>query len=93
MGIHTLPNCHVLLCVSVEVLSVSINSVLCHFTYQDSIKESLVLLRELGTVNNHLDLKRRWSMATAEDDEGELVIIIPKGMIVPSQVCDHPVST
>ncbi|KAF9409000.1 hypothetical protein BGZ94_002120, partial [Podila epigama] len=50
------------------------------FTYQDSIKESLGLLRE-GTVNNHLDLKRRWAMATAEDDEGELAIHVPSGMI------------
>ena len=29
-------------------------------------------------------------MATAEDDEGELAIIIPKGMIVPSQVGPPP---
>lgn len=78
------------ICASVEISSVSINSERCHYTYHDSIKESLGLLSELGTVNNHLDLKRRWSMATAEDDEGELAIIIPKGTIVPSQVRDHP---
>ncbi|KAG0354057.1 hypothetical protein BGZ54_001872, partial [Gamsiella multidivaricata] len=74
-----------------EVTSVSINSVLCQFTYQDSIKESLGVLKE-GTVNNHHDLKRRWSMATAEDDEGELAIIIPKGMIVPSVMDEDTIS-
>lgn len=68
------------------VTSVSINSVACNFTYRDSIKESLELLKE-GTVNNHPDLKQRWSVATAEDDEGELAITIPKGMVVPSMVC------
>lgn len=63
----------------------SINNVLCNFSYQDSVKESLDLLK-VGSVNNHPDLKRRWSMATAEDDEGELAIAIPKGMITPSLV-------
>lgn len=63
----------------------SINNVPCNFSYQDSVRESLDLLKE-GSVNNHPDLKRRWSMATAEDDEGELAIAIPKGMIIPSLV-------
>jgi transcription initiation factor TFIID subunit 2 len=75
----------------VEVTKVSINSVPCNFTYQDSIKESLVLLKE-GTASNHLDLKRRWSVATAEDDEGELIIAIPKGTIVPSAMDEETIS-
>jgi len=48
--------------------------------------DSLALLKE-GTVNNHPDLKQRWSMATAEDDEGELAVVVPKGLVVPSMVC------
>ncbi|KAG0279219.1 hypothetical protein BGZ95_001952 [Linnemannia exigua] len=70
------------------VTSVSINGVGCNFSYQDSVRESLDLLKE-GSVNNHPDLKRRWSMATAEDDEGELAIAIPKGMILPSLFTPH----
>ncbi|KAK3848138.1 MAG: hypothetical protein J3R72DRAFT_357988, partial [Linnemannia gamsii] len=70
------------------VISVSINGVACNFSYQDSVRESLDLLKE-GSVNNHPDLKRRWSMATAEDDEGELAIAIPKGMILPSLVSNY----
>ncbi|KAH7057737.1 hypothetical protein BKA57DRAFT_385108, partial [Linnemannia elongata] len=72
-------------CRQSAVTSVSINNVPCNFSYQDSVRESLDLLKE-GSVNNHPDLKRRWSMATAEDDEGELAIAIPKGMIIPSLV-------
>ncbi|KAI1321818.1 hypothetical protein EDD11_000094 [Mortierella claussenii] len=78
-------------CRQSEVLSVSINSVSCNFTYQDSIKESLELLKE-GYINNHPDLKRRWSMATAEDDEGELTIVIPQGMVVSSLLDEETIN-
>ncbi|KAI8597334.1 hypothetical protein EDD21DRAFT_327148, partial [Dissophora ornata] len=78
-------------CRQIDVISVSINSVLCRFTYQDSIKDSLGLLKE-GTINNHLDLKRRWTVATAEDDEGELAIAIPQGMIVPSMMDEDTIN-
>ncbi len=39
-----------------------------------------------GDATNHQDLKRRWSMATAEDDDGELSVVIPRGMVVASLV-------
>ncbi|KAF9948419.1 hypothetical protein BGZ72_009665 [Mortierella alpina] len=78
-------------CRQSEVLAVYINSVPCTFTYQDSIKESLLLMKE-GDATNHQDLKRRWSMATAEDDDGELSVVIPRGMIVASLMDEDSVS-
>ncbi|KAF9285687.1 hypothetical protein BGZ68_003650 [Mortierella alpina] len=78
-------------CRQSEVLAVYINSVPCTFTYQDSIKDSLLLMKE-GDATNHQDLKRRWSMATAEDDDGELSVVIPRGMIVASLMDEESIS-
>ncbi|KAF9945372.1 hypothetical protein BGZ70_003864, partial [Mortierella alpina] len=78
-------------CRQSEVLAVYINSVPCSFTYQDSIKDALVLMKE-GDASNHQDLKRRWSMATAEDDDGELSVVIPRGMVVASLMDEESIN-
>ena len=79
-------HCMHLLFFLLEVTSVIINSVPSNFSYQDSVADAVGMLKE-GTASNHQDFKRRWSMATAEDDEGELTVYIPKGMVIPNMVC------
>ncbi|KAG0202200.1 hypothetical protein BGX28_005192 [Mortierella sp. GBA30] len=69
-----------------KLLAAFINSVPCIFTYQHSIKDSVELLKE-GNAKMIQGLKRRWPMATAEIDDGELSVLIPQGMIVPTLVC------
>lgn len=69
-------------------MSVSIDAVICKFDYRDSIKDPLGQL-SAGSVNNHQELKQKWAHATANDDEGELWITIPEGMIQQASVRQH----
>jgi len=64
---------------------VSIDAAVCKFDYRDSIKDPLEQLRA-GSVSNHQELKQKWAHATANDDEGELWITIPDGMIQQASV-------
>ncbi|KAF9337028.1 hypothetical protein BG006_006502 [Podila minutissima] len=75
-------------CRQLEILSVSIDAVICKFDYRDSIKDPLGQL-SAGSVSSHQELKQKWAHATANDDEGELWITIPEGMIQQASVRQH----